>query len=378
MGVLYGQPRELRLRTCRNENGAANLSRNCGRPKISITTWARTRQCRRAIMPGVGKGLRKGSKIFRSAISFIKISRGEGLISVIVAFLTAERFIAETIESVIGQTYENWELILVDDGSSDRGTAIVRSYEECYPGRIRYLDHPGHKNFGMCTSRNLAVRHSRGEFIAVLDSDDIWLPQKLEEQVECMKTYPGAALVYGRSEYWYDWTGDPSDTGKNFIDTLAPGERLYQAPELLLLCNLGHLGQPPPSDFLLRREALLQVGGFEEAFDPEHQMYEDQALLTKIYLHFPVYVSSKCWDRYRIHEKSLGAVSDAEGRSQATRRFYVQWLAKYLRSQGVKDAKIWKAYWSIARYDRFPLLGKVAGAVRPFVHLLRKRQQSKY
>ena len=317
----------------------------------------------------------KAVKSAKHSMTVIENSPEEGLVSIVVAFLNAERFIAETIESVIGQTYGSWELILVDDGSSDGGAAIVRSYEDIYPGRIRCLDHPGHKNLGMCTSRNLAVRHSRGEFIAVLDSDDVWLPQKLTEQVDCMKRYPDAALVYGRSEYWYDWTGNPSDTGKNFIDTLAPGDRLYPAPELLLLCNLGHLGQPPPSDFLLRREALVQVGGFEEAFDPDHQMYEDQALLTKIYLQFPVYVSSQCWDRYRIHEKSLGAVSDAQGRSEATRRFYVRWLAKYLHDHGVEEPRIWKAYWSCARYDRFPWLGRVAGAVRPFVHLVRKRDK---
>ena len=297
----------------------------------------------------------------------------KGLVSVVVAFLNAERFIAEATESVIVQTYEHWELILVDDGSTDGGTALARFYEERYPGRIRYLEHPGHRNFGMCTARNLGVRHSKGEFIAVLDSDDVWLPQKLEEQVACMKTHRAAGLVYGRSEYWYDWTGEACHTRKNYIDMLAPGGRLYQPPELLLLCNLGHLGQPPPSDFLLRREALLKVEGFEEAFDPEHQMFEDQALLAKIYLQFPVYVSDACWDRYRIHDKSLGAISDAEGRSEASRRFYYQWLAKYLRHHSIKSSAIWKAYWSCARYDRFPWLGKVARTVRPFVRLLRKK-----
>lgn len=305
----------------------------------------------------------------------IKDSPAEGLVSIVVAFLNAERFIVESIESVIAQTYDNWELFLIDDGSNDGGTAIARGYEERYPGRIRYLEHPGHRNLGMCTARNLGVRNSGGEFVAVLDSDDVWLPQKLAEQVMCMKAHPDAGLVYGRSEYWYDWPSESRHIGKNFVDILAPGERLYQPPELLLLCSLGHLGQPPPSDFLLRREALLQIGGFEEAFDPQHQMYEDQALLAKIYLQWPVYVSTACWDRYRIHDSSLGAVSDAEGRSEATRRFYYRWLAKYLRHHDVKDFVIWKAYWSRARNDRFPWLGKITRAVRLFVRILLKKHR---
>src|SRR5260370_40898850 len=102
----------------------------------------------------------------------------EGLVSVVVAFYNAERFLAEAIDSVLAQTYTRWELLLVDDGSSDSGQEIARRYATQYPGRIQCLEHPGHRNLGMCTSRNLGARHSRGEYIAGLDSDDVWLPRK--------------------------------------------------------------------------------------------------------------------------------------------------------------------------------------------------------
>src|SRR5205809_3316024 len=76
------------------------------------------------------------------------------LVSGTIIFLNAERFIDEAIQSVLAQTYENWELLLVDDGSTDGSTAIARSYAERYPAKIRYLEHPGHKNHGMSASRN--------------------------------------------------------------------------------------------------------------------------------------------------------------------------------------------------------------------------------
>src|SRR5215218_5812117 len=95
----------------------------------------------------------------------------ESLVSVIIIFLDAERFIEEAIESVFAQTYDDWELLLVDDGSTDGDTRIALEYAEQNPGRVRYLQHPGHQNRGMSASRNLGIGSARGEYIAFLDAD---------------------------------------------------------------------------------------------------------------------------------------------------------------------------------------------------------------
>src|SRR5258706_2880162 len=79
------------------------------------------------------------------------------LVSVVVIFLNAERFISEAVESVVAQTYGNWELLLVDDGSNDGSTEIARSYAAKFPDKIRYLEHHGHENRGMSASRNLGI-----------------------------------------------------------------------------------------------------------------------------------------------------------------------------------------------------------------------------
>jgi len=105
------------------------------------------------------------------------------MISIITIFLNAERFIREAIESVFAQTYDDWELVLVDDGSSDASTAIARRYASEYPEKVRYLDHDGHENRGMSASRNLGVRNATGHYIGFLDADDVWLPHQLEGQV---------------------------------------------------------------------------------------------------------------------------------------------------------------------------------------------------
>src|SRR5262249_40041371 len=135
----------------------------------------------------------------------------EPLVSVIIIFLNAEKFLQEAIESVVAQTYDHWELLLADDGSTDGSTGIARQYADHYPGKVRYLEHAGHQNRGMSASRNLGIRHAVGEYIAFLDADDVWLPHKLEEQVAILNAHPETGMVYGATQVWHSWTGDPKD-----------------------------------------------------------------------------------------------------------------------------------------------------------------------
>jgi len=104
------------------------------------------------------------------------------LVSIIMPSYNTGCYIEESIESVISQTYQNWELIIVDDCSTDNTDDIVRKFKD---DRIRYLKNS--KNSGAAISRNYALREAKGKWIAFLDSDDIWLPEKLEKQLTFMK-----------------------------------------------------------------------------------------------------------------------------------------------------------------------------------------------
>ena len=131
------------------------------------------------------------------------------LVSCIIIFFNAEKFMEEAVESIIAQSYDRWELLLVDDGSTDRSTALAKNYTMQYPGRIHYLEHENHQNQGLSASRNLGIRHAHGKYIAFLDSDDVWLPHKLEKQVPILESEPEAGLIYGSLFFWYGWTGNP-------------------------------------------------------------------------------------------------------------------------------------------------------------------------
>lgn len=105
------------------------------------------------------------------------------MVSIITPAYNSEKFIAETILSVLAQSYQDWEMIIVDDGSTDRTSEIVSSFQE-KDSRIKYFYNATNK--GSAFSRNIALQKAQGEWIAFLDSDDLWHPEKLEKQIEFM------------------------------------------------------------------------------------------------------------------------------------------------------------------------------------------------
>ena len=172
------------------------------------------------------------------------------LVSVIIIFFNAERFLRDAIESVLFQSYDRWELLLVDDGSSDGSTGIARGYAAGQPRRIRYLDHQGHQNRGMSATRNLGISNAAGSYVAFLDADDVWLPFKLARQVAILEAHPEAGMVCGAAEDRHGWTGRAEDLERDHTPDLGvAADRIYDPPSLsTLLYPLGAGTAPCPSD----------------------------------------------------------------------------------------------------------------------------------
>ena len=290
------------------------------------------------------------------------------LVSVITPFLNAKNFLAETIESVLAQTYDNWELLLIDDRSTDGTTEIALRYAKAYPSRIRYVHHAGHENKGQCASRNEGIRQSTGEYVAFLDHDDVWLPHKLEQQVAIMLSETRAGMVYGNTQYWRSWTGTPEDAAADYVPELSvPPGTLVEPPRLLLASHpLGTGSAPCTGSLLLRKAAVERVGGFEESFRGRYMLYEDQAFLVKVYLREFVFVAGECWDKYRLHQDSAMAVVMRAGHHDEARLFFLNWFERYLIDQEIRDADVWKALNAALRPYRHPTLDRVLRGARRF------------
>jgi len=282
------------------------------------------------------------------------------LVSVIIIFLNAGSFLGEAIESVLAQTWDAWELLLIDDGSDDGSTKLAKAYSERWPDKVFYLEHDGHQNRGKTSSRNLGLSKSRGQYVAFLDADDVWLPGKLEQQVAILEAHHEVGMAYGPAHYWFSWTGDPADEQRDFVSELGVQPDTIVRPPTLLSLFLRREGVSPcPSSILVRRAVIERTGPFPEVFRGTYDIYEDQAFYAKIALRVPVFVANACWHRYRQHpEASTARVAKAGGYRDA-RLFYLSWLARYLSEQGVTDAAIWKAVRRERLRLRVPDLGPV-------------------
>lgn len=277
-------------------------------------------------------------------------------VSVITIFFNEERFIQEAIKSVLAQTYLDWELLLVDDGSSDKSTLIAQEYAQKYPNQIFYFEHENHQNKGMSATRNLGIEKAQGEYIAFLDADDVWLPEKLSEQVAILDSYPQASLVCGRSQWWYSWTGEEADQKQDFLQKFnVPMDTLVQPPGVFLMFLQDDWASL--HDILIRGTFLKQIGGYEDAFKG---MYEDQVFHTKLCLNYPVFVSSKFWHRYRQHSQSCCSVSHQNQQYQTVRLSFLDWLKSYLIQSENKNQQIWKIVEKQELALRHPLLFRLS------------------
>lgn len=258
------------------------------------------------------------------------------VVSVILPIYNAERWLDETIGSVFGQTFSKWELLLVNDGSTDHSPEIAKQFAIDFPSRVRYLEHPGGVNRGAAPSRNLGIRFARGDFIAPIDADDVWVPEKLAQQLSIFEAHPQLALVCGATRYWSSWAG-----GDDFVvQTGCVQDVIVFPPDATLsLYPIGYGASPCPSDLLLRRELVSSIGGFEENFVGPLQLYEDIAFLAKVFLAAPVYFSSQVWLNYRIHNDSCVMRVKRDGRYYQARRYFFSWFTRYLAT-GPTDPRV--------------------------------------
>jgi glycosyltransferase involved in cell wall biosynthesis len=249
----------------------------------------------------------------------------DGLVSIIMPFLNARPFIAEAIESVRAQTHPDWELWLVDDGSTDGTADVARSFAARDPTRIRLLTHPGGGTHGASASRNRGLAQATGEFVAFLDADDVWLPENLAELVRRLRAAPEAGVVCSRSLYWYSWAGESG--GRDFIPRhRAPEGRPIEGVGFLALCIQGKASVPCPCSILVRRSVIERTGGFEEQFP---QLYDDQVLYAKLFLSTMVLLDGGCWAKYRRHSASTTMTAERERNFRPWRLAYLTWLEQY-------------------------------------------------
>lgn len=203
----------------------------------------------------------------------------EELVSIITPTYNCGKYIGETIESVIAQTYQNWEMIIVDDCSTDDTNSIVNNYKD---ERIKYFKNI--VNCGAAETRNRALREAKGEWIAFLDSDDLWSSDKLEKQVSFMKA----------NNYFFSYHNfEKIDENSNRLDILVTG------PKIVTKKKMYNYGYPGCLTFMYnaKKFGLIQIKDIKKN--------NDYAILLKLCKIDNCYLLNENLAQYRIRKVSI-------------------------------------------------------------------------
>ena len=288
------------------------------------------------------------------------------LVSVVIPFFNCGTFMDETIRTVLAQTFNNWELLLVDDGSTDNSAEIALNYSKQFPNKIHYLEHDGHMNLGTSATRNLGIKRAKGKYIALLDADDLWVPNKLDQQVEILELIPEAGMVYGGTKFWFSWNDKPPRPDHYFLFGVKTNSLIYR-PTLLVLALKDKIATASMSNVMIRHEVLEKTGLFEDNFPG---MYDDQVFLAKIILNSAVFVSNRYWDIYRQHPTSLHWTSlKNDQKLRADKLEYLHWLESYLEKINYDNPELSEA---IEHSERDARSSKPASTVQTYYSNLRK------
>ncbi len=210
------------------------------------------------------------------------------MISIVIPTYNRESTIGRAIKSVINQSYQNWECIIVDDGSIDNSEQVICSFND---SRIIYHKHKINKNAS--TARNTGMNMSRGKYIALLDSDDEWLPTKLEKQLQLLKSLPSE---YGMVSCWQDYYN-----GKTLFNQLHKNNRGILFPQILTQILTGGA-----QTLFFKREVFEKVGGFDERITNG----DDQDFIRRISQYYHIDLVPEVLVKVHLNHSSETRLSD--------------------------------------------------------------------
>lgn len=228
--------------------------------------------------------------------------------SVVMPIYNAESYLREALQSVVSQSYPYWEIIAVDDGSNDATREILEEFYKKH-NNLKILQHEGRTNKGVSASRNLAVRNANGSWIALLDADDTWYPDKLLYEAQIINSYPDLVLIYSKAERIHDQF---NSSKKNSLYGSGKEGEIKDAFRKLLP---GFLTSTSAVTF--RKDAFLKCGGFNENM----RFAEDTLMFHQLMEHGNVYCIDKVLGTHRIHNSSV--VSNTAVEKRITSRFFV-------------------------------------------------------
>ena len=242
-------------------------------------------------------------------------------VSVVMASYNHEKYVAETIESVLSQTYHDFEFIITDDGSPDGTVEVIKKFAD---SRIKLFCFS--KNQGACTAMNNCIKEAKGEYIAVINSDDVWMPDKLEKQVRFLDEHPEKGAVFSYAEII-------DEEGKKIPEENPSYTKVFIQPNRTRFEWLSHfffkgncLCHP---SLLIRKHCYDDIGLYDERF----AQLPDFDLWIRLCTRYEIYILSEKAIKFRIIQDKKNVSSRTP--ENLSRHFleYVQILRNYLNPE---------------------------------------------
>jgi glycosyltransferase involved in cell wall biosynthesis len=249
------------------------------------------------------------------------------LVSVIMNCLNCEKFVQEAIDSVFAQTYSRWEIIFWDNASTDDSGEIARSYDS----RLSYFREKETVPLGQ--ARNHAVQQAQGDYVALLDCDDVWLPHKLAVQVQVAEANPDIGLVFSDC-FFIDSEG--RTIGRFFSKYRPPQDGMVL---LRLLTGRNFIACPTA---LMRTAAVRKVGGFDPAFTYS----EEYDLFLKLALEYQMAHTTEPLAKYRLHAANITGTG-SPGTTRETIQILKQTVSRLSHLPWRDRLKVQKRLWEL-------------------------------
>ncbi len=263
---------------------------------------------------------------------------GVATFDIVIPAYNAADFLPDALDSVMAQDFEDWRILLVNDGSTDATGEIAERYRQQLGDKMLVITQP---NAGLPAARNAALRVATGEYLAILDADDIWLPERLRASLASFAARPSAGLSYGlnaqvdeKGEVLFTFAGNPD---------FAEG---YIAPYIYM-----RKVELPCPTVTIRRSCLADVGQFDESM----RATEDRDLWFRIALRYEVAFVPKVIAHYRVSAGSMSTDMDRMMRAQ------FRFIDKHFGAPGcgrvprrIARARVWKQRGEIFHERRIP------------------------
>ncbi|WP_375510572.1 glycosyltransferase, partial [uncultured Nostoc sp.] len=240
-------------------------------------------------------------------------------VTVIIPSYNHEKFVGEAIQSVLNQTYQDFELVITDDGSTDKTVEIIKSFTDT---RIRLFCFE--RNQGACVAANKCISEAKGEFIAMLSSDDIFAPEKLEKQVNFLDKNPEIGAVFGFAEIIDEYGNDFQDENHFYKHIFIQPNRTRFEWLNYFFFRLNCLCHP---SVLIRKKCYDHIGSYDERF----AQLPDLDFWIRLCLKYEIYIIPENLIKFRVLQNETNASGDKPTKHIRQSLEITQILKNYLK-----------------------------------------------